>query len=122
MVRGNERKNLTLKRGALKFAKFLRVSCLLLPVLWMIFFMMLRVLHIEFPRTVDITILACVIAVSALLGIIDLIFTRKKCRCPYCGKPWSMMKYGAFRRGPLDLINNTKEYTCYNCKEDIEIV
>ena len=122
MVRGNERKNLTMKRGALRFAKLLRVLCALLPVLWMGFFLMLRVLHIEFPRTVDITILACVIAVCALLGIIDLVFTRKKCRCPYCGRPWSMIKYKAFRRGRLDLINNTDEYTCYNCKENIEIV
>lgn len=122
MVRGNERHNLTMKRGVLRTAMALRIICASLPVAWMIFFMMLRVLHIEFPRTVDIIILASVIAVSGIIGIIDVIFTRKKCRCPFCGRPWSMVKYRPFRRSHLDIINNTKEYICYNCKENIEII
>lgn len=121
-MRGNERKNLTMKRSSLRFVKFLRLAIAALPPLWLAFFFFLRLIHVELPRTVDIIILASVIAVCAILGIIELAYSRKKCRCPYCGRTWSMLKYKEFRFGPLDLINNTSEYICYNCKEEIEIL
>lgn len=121
-MRGNERRNLTIRRSVLRRAKAMRLFIVGLPVLWLAFFFSLRFLHIDLPRTVDIIILASVIAVCGIVGIIDVVYSRKKCRCPFCGCPWSMIKYSQFRRGPLDLINNTHEYICYNCKEEIEIL
>lgn len=121
-MRGNERRNLTIRRSALRLAKFLRLTIAALPLLWLAFFFFLRLIHVDLPRTVDIIILASVIAVCAILGIIDIKYSKKKCKCPYCGRQWSMLKYKEFRRGGLDLINNTKEYICYNCKEEVEII
>ena len=121
-MRGNERKNLTLSRRNIRTAMAFRLICVILLALWTVFFVFLRLAKIDLPRTVDIIILGSVIAVCILLLIIESIFTKKKCRCPYCGRPWSMMKYREFMRHPLDIINNTREYHCYNCKEDIEIL
>lgn len=121
-MRGNERKNLTLRKSAIRKVKTMRIMIILLPVLWMIFFLLLRLIHVDLPRNVDILILGCVIAVCFLLGVIDHIFTRIKCRCPFCGRAWSMVKYKRFRKHSLDFINNTSEYSCYNCKENIEII
>ena len=121
-MRGNERRNLTLKKGCIRTAKALRIMCILLPALWMVFFIFLRLVKIELPRTTDIIILGSVIAACFLLLIIESVYTKKKCRCPYCGRPWSMMKYREFKRYPLDLINDTREYNCYNCKEHVDIV
>lgn len=121
-MRGNERRNLTLRKKTLKWAKAMRLFLAGLPVLWIVFFLFLRLIHVDLPRKVDIIILASVIAVCAIVGVIDIIHSRTKCRCPFCGRPWSMIKYSSFRRGPLDLINNTNEYHCYNCKEEIEIL
>lgn len=121
-MRGNERKNLTLRRRTLRLAKALRMLILLLPMAWMAFFFFLRFIHVDLPRIVDIIILGSVIFTCTVLGIIDVVHSRKKCRCPFCGRPWSMIKYSEFRRGPFDLINNTDEYICYNCKEEIDIL
>lgn len=120
-MRGNERKNLSINRRAIRFTMALRIMIVLLLALWTAFFLGLRLVKIDLPRTVDIIILGSVIAVCALLGLIDIIYSRKKCKCPFCGRPWSMLKYSEFRRGPLDLINNSREYSCYNCKENVDI-
>lgn len=120
-MRGNERRNLSISRKAIRFTMALRILIVLIFVLWTIFFLGLRFLNIDLPRTVDIIILGSVIAVCVIIGIIDIIYSRKKCKCPFCGRPWSMLKYSEFRRGPLDLINNSREYSCYNCKEDVEV-
>jgi len=121
-MRGNERKNLTIKKGYVRALKALRITYSLLPPLWLAFFMSLRLLKIDLPRRIDIIILASVVAVCFILFLIDSIMAKRKCVCPYCGRPWSMVKHRKFRHYPLDLINNTHEYFCYNCNENVDIV
>lgn len=117
----SERRDLFISARSIKVSMAMRISVLLLLLLWVIFFLFLRVTGYNLPRRVDIIILASVVAVCAVLGIVDAIYSKRKCRCPYCGRQWSMLKYGPHRHGPLDLINGTKEYICYNCSTEVDI-
>lgn len=121
-MRGNERKNLTMRRKYLRTAMGFRIIIALLPALWIVFFFTLRLVKIDLPRTTDIIILASVMALCLILLAVESAYTKKHCKCPFCGRQWSMIKHKSLREHPFDLINNTKQYYCYNCREDIEII
>lgn len=120
---GNERRNLTIKKRSIRIVMHLRAFMILLFAFWGGFMIVTRrILEFNFSEKVEAIILAGVIFLCLVLSLIDMLYSRKKCRCPYCGRPWSMLKHSKFRRSPLDLLNNSHEYHCYNCNEEVEIV
>lgn len=118
---GNERKNLTLNSRHIKLIMSIRIIIGILPVLWVASFFIFKLISFGTP-SFHLTTLIIVVSLVLILLLIDSIFTRKFCRCPFCGSKWSLIKYKRFRRNKFDLINSPFHYVCYNCKSEVEII
>ena len=118
----NNERTYTLSKKSLKTSMFLKMTGLIIFLLWFAVFLFLHFTPFDLPRKVDIALLVCALILFVLFEVIDSIYMKRNCKCPLCGKSWSAMKRVEFREGPFDFINKRSgTYKCYNCNSEIEI-